>query len=172
MIYLNKIFITIFFLALFSTSCVRHSTHDPKIKAMFDFGDQADFRLRSAGGQMLQGKDRTGRLQISGWDIPAYQTFMFYVSVEDDSSTSSLRDFEFSILDENNRKICSPQLRNGRPLCSYHANAKSEVVWEERIPYDHFKASVEPVYLIRKIKGLGRAARTTYSGFKGEPLGQ
>ena len=163
MIYLSRIFGIILTLIFFSsTSCVRHSAHDPKIKAMFDFGDQADFRLRSARGQILQGQDRTGRLQISGWNVPAYQTFMFSVAVEDDASTSSLRDFEFAVLDENNQEICFPQLQKGRLVCSYHANAKSEVIWEEKIPYDHFKALAEPVYLIRKVKGLGgrRGSRT------------
>lgn len=143
------------------TGCMRHKPHDPAVESKIDFGDDADYDLAKAGGQIVP--NQTQFENIRGWNIPLYQTFSFWADVRDNSSRNSLRDFPFEVLDEDGNPICEPNINPElEPKCIYKATADSQVVWRERIPYDHFKARAEPVRIVRKIKGMGarRGTRT------------
>jgi hypothetical protein len=163
MIYSTKNIIQISFLVftLSLVGCMRQKPHDEKVKANIYFGDNADFDLASAGGNLVPNK--TEFQGVAGWNIPKYQTFILWADVRDTASRNSLRDFPFAIIDEEGNEVCNPvKDASIDPECRHKANADSKVVWTERIPYDHFKPMAEPVRVVRKIKGLGarRGERT------------
>ncbi len=143
------------------TGCMRHKTHDPKVKANQFFGDDADFDLVGVMGEIRP--EEAQFASVRGWKIPLYQTYRFRAEVRDASSRNTLRDFPFQVLDEDGQEICqAPETLGGEPKCRYVANAQSQIVWVEKVPYDYFKGRPEPVRVIRKIKGLGarRGVRT------------
>ncbi len=150
------------FLTMTLTGCMRHKTHDKNVKAEILFGDTADFDLEGVRGIIQQNK--VDFQNIRGWRIPLYQPYQFTARITDANSLrSSLRDFKFAVLDEDGQPICQlPVALGGEPKCEYTVSPASEIVWEEKILYDHFKADAEPVRVIRKIKGLGakRGTRT------------
>lgn len=148
--------------SVYMTGCMRHEKRDPKVLETIFTGDNADFDYGGARAEVEENNTNVQRTR--GWQVPLYQVYTFYAKVSDTASRNSLRDFQFSILDEDGNEICTEDQDNpgGEPKCRYTANANSEVVWREKIPYDFFKANAEPVRIVRKIKGLGtrRGERT------------
>lgn len=160
---MNTVFKSLLLILLLVTAgCMRHKTHDPKIKASLAFGDDADFDVQKSGGRILRNQALMIE-NIRGWSVPATQTFSFFTVLSDTISRNSLRDFSFEILDEEGNQICeASQVPNLSPKCRFKANADSEIQWIEHIGYDYFKSLAEPVFIVRKIRGLGsrRGTRT------------
>lgn len=165
MIFSTRPYLLFGFLALLSlqmTACMRHKTHDPAVKANQYFGDDADYDV--VGTKGFARPEDAPKNRVRGWEeIPEFMPYRFETEVRDASSRNSLRDFPFEILDEDGNSICqAPDLPGGEPKCRFIANAQSQLIWVENIPFDFFKGSPEPVRIVRKIRGLGtrRGTRT------------
>ncbi len=136
-----------------TTGCMRHKTHDPKVKAELVFGDNADFDILKVDARPLNQENSLYKAQ--GWKVPYYKNYEFIVTLRDGLQGRSLRDFRFEVLEASGKPVCDARSTGETPKCEFTANAASEIRWTESIPYDFFKRDSQSALLARKIKGTG-----------------